>query len=209
MKLYGSLTSPYVRKVRIVIAEKGIDCELVVEHPGDADTRFSQLNPLVKIPVLETDDGDPVYDSPVIVEYLDQLGGKPLIPVSGDPRWQVQRWHALADGVMDAVVARMQELRRPEQMRMDEAIEKQEKKVMLALGTWNEAVSNRNFLVGDSYTLADIASAVALEYIDFRYPHEWRSRYPKLAYWLASISTRPAFVETMPPGMEQNQRPRH
>jgi glutathione S-transferase len=209
MKLYGSLTSPYVRKVRIVIAEKSIDCELVVEHPGDADTRFSQLNPLVKIPVLETDGGDALYDSPVIVEYLDQLGGKPLIPASGDAHWQAQRWHALADGVMDAVVARMQELRRPEQMRMDEAVEKQEKKVMLALSCLNEAVNNRNYLVGDSYTVADIAIAVALEYIDFRYPHDWRNRYPKLAYWLASISARPSFIETIPPGMEQNQRPRH
>lgn len=209
MKLYGSFTSPYARKVRILVKEKSIDCEFIEELPGDVGTRFSQLNPLGKVPVLEIDQSNALYDSPVIVEYLDQLSGEPLIPMSGDARWEVQRWHALADGILDAVVSRMLELRRPEQSRMDEAIEKQEKKVAAALVSLSAAAKDRECLVGDSYSIADLAIGVALEYIDFRYPHDWRDQFPVLAFWLGSISVRPSFKETVPPGMENSIRPRH
>ena len=209
MKLYGSFTSPYARKCRIVVKEKSLDCEFIEEKPGDADTRFSQLNPLGKVPVLEISNDQALYDSPVIVEYLDQLSGAPLIPAIGQDRWDVQRWHALADGMMDAVVARLIEINRPEQYRMDEAIEKQERKIAAALGSLNRAAHKREFLVGEAYSMADLGIGVALEYIDFRYPHDWRDRFPELAFWLASISVRPAFRETVPPGMENSGRPRH
>ncbi len=209
MKLYGSFTSPYARKARILVKEKSIDCDFIEERPGEAGTRFSQLNPLGKVPVLEIDESNALYDSPVIVEYLDQLVGEPLIPVAGNVRWEVQRWHALADGIMDAVVARLLELRRPEQTRMDEAIEKQEQKIAAALVSLSAATKNREYLVGDHYSMADLAVGVALEYIDFRYPHDWRNQFPVLAFWLASISVRPSFKETVPPGMENSARPRH
>lgn len=209
MKLYGSFTSPYVRKARIVVIEKSLDCDFVEEIPGTANTRFSQLNPLAKIPVLEISESHALYDSPVIAEYLDSLSGDALIPGDGDERWEVQRYHALGDGILDAVVARMQENRRPEQLRMDEAIEKQEKKVASALASLNHAVHEREFLVGDRYTMADLAIGVALEYIDLRYAHDWRNQFPELAFWLASISARPAFQQTVPPGMENNSRARH
>jgi len=209
MKLYGSLTSPYTRKARIVVKEKSLDCDFIVEKPGDEGTRFTQLNPLAKIPVLEIDEQTVLFDSPVICEYLDQLAGEPLFPASGEARWQTQRWQALADGVMDAVVMRLQEVLRPEQLRMDEAIEKQEKKIANALTALNSAVRERDFLVGDSITMADLAAGVALEYIDLRYAHDWRNRYPELAFWVASISARPSFRETVPPGLENPARPRH
>lgn len=209
MKLYGSFTSPYARKCRIVVNEKSIECEFVEEKPGDSDTRFSQLNPLGKIPVLEVSPELALYDSPIIVEYLDQLAGEPLIPLSGQARWDVQRWHALADGIIDAVVARMIETNRPEQYRMDEAIEKQERKIAAALTVINRATRDREFILGDTYTMADLSIGVAMEYIDFRYPHDWRDRYPELSFWLASVSVRPAFRKTVPPGMENSGRPRH
>lgn len=192
-----------------MIEEKSLDCEFVVEKPGESGTRFTQLNPLAKVPVLEIDEQNVLYDSPVICEYLDQLTGEPLFPASGEARWQTQRWQALADGIMDAVVMRMMEVLRPEQLRMDEAIEKQEKKVASALAALNSAVREREFLVGDSMTMADLAVGVALEYIDLRYAHDWRSRYPELAFWVASISARPSFRDTVPPGMENLARPRH
>lgn len=208
MKLYGSFTSPYVRKARILVLEKSIDCEFVEELTGHDNERLNRLNPLVKIPVLEVDETRVLYDSPVIVEYLDSLDGESLIP-GGQDRWEVQRLHALGDGVLDAVVARMIEARRPEQSRMDEVIEKQEQKVANALASLNRAVRQRDFLVGDSYTLADLAIGVALEYIDFRYAHDWRTQYPELAFWLASISARAPFKQTVPPGMENSARTQH
>jgi len=209
MKLYGSLTSPYTRKARILIREKSLDCEFIVEKPGDSGTRFTQLNPLAKVPVLEINEDEVLFDSPVICEYLDQLHGEQLIPVSGEARWQTQRWHALADGIMDAVVTRLMEVLRPEQLRMDEAIEKQEKKVANALATLNSAVREREFLVGDAFTMADLAVGVALEYIDLRYAHDWRNQFPELAFWVASVSARPSFRDTVPPGMENTTRLRH
>lgn len=209
MKLYGSLTSPYTRKARIVILEKDLDCEFIEETVGQADARYPELNPLGKVPALEYEDGTPLYDSPVIVEYLDHLEGEHLIPTRGDERWEVQRWHALGDGVMDAVVARYLELRRPEQVQMEEVIEKQERKIRQALTAISHAVSGREVLVGDSFTMADLAVGVALEYIDLRYPHDWRNQWPRLAYWLAGISARPSFKATVPPGLEAGASPRH
>jgi len=209
MKLYGSLTSPYVRKVRILVKEKSIDCEFVVEKPGDAGTRFPQLNPLAKVPVLEMENDQAMFDSPVICEFLDCQSEGDFIPTAGEARWEVLRWQALADGIIDAVVAIFLENLRPEQSRMDEAIEKQQKKVANAISMLNGAVKTRDYLVGEEFTMADLAVGVALEYIDFRYPHDWRSQFPELAFWVASISARPSFRETVPPGMENLKRPSH
>jgi glutathione S-transferase len=199
MKLYGSDTSPYVRKTRILIQEKGIDCEWVLERPADPGGRFRELNPLGKIPVLERDTGDVLFDSPVIVEYLDTLSGERLIPADGEARWQVQKIHAMADGMLDATVARFLEGLRPEEKRMQEAIDKQARKIHDSLDYAEKLVSGRAFVVGDSLSLADLALAVALEYIDFRYPHDWRSGRTVLAGWLEPFSQRPSFVSTQPP----------
>jgi len=199
MKLYGSETSPYVRKVRVVIAEKGINCEWVMERPADAGGRFRELNPLGKIPVLELDDGGVIYDSPVIAEFLDSLSATQLIPLSGDERWQVQTLHALADGVMDATVARMLELRKPVDKQLNAVINKQEGKVANALQSLEKATADKSFLVGSSITMADIAIATALSYIDFRYAHDWRSQNPQLEKWSDAIFSRDSFTSTLPP----------
>ena len=199
MKLYGSDTSPYVRKARILIVEKDIVCDWVLERPADPGGRFRELNPLGKIPVLERDDGEVLFDSPVIVEYLDTLNGERLIPAEGEARWQVQKFHALADGMLDATVTRLLEVLRPDAKRMQEAVDKHEKKITDSLDFADRLMGQREFVVGDSLTFADLALAVALEYVDFRFPHDWRDKRPALATWLAGMSARPSLVSTRPP----------
>lgn len=196
MKLYASLTSPYARKVRICLVEKGLDYDFVVEAPSDPNANAVRLNPLGKVPVLQCDDGEVVFNSPMIVEYIDTLEGVALIPVTAR-RLHVQRWHALGDGIIDAVVARMLELRRGIEYQDATLIQKQETKVAAALSFADEHYNDSEFLEGGQFSLADIVFAVALEYIDFRYPHDWRSNHPRLAQWLSGINQRPSFQSTV------------
>src|SRR3990172_735334 len=128
MKLYGSLTSPYVRKARILIREKDLACEFVVADAWAADSPIPALNPLGKVPVLALDHGDLLFDSPVIVEYLDSLKSPALLPASGAARWEMLRWQALADGMLDATVSRLLESRRPPEQQWAENIRRQEGK---------------------------------------------------------------------------------
>lgn len=196
MKLFASLTSPYARKVRICLIEKGLDYEFIVEAPSDPNANVVHLNPLGKVPLLQSDDGEVVFNSPMIVEYIDSLDSKSLVPATSR-RLYVQRWHALADGIIDAVVARMLELRRDIKHQDQAIINKQELKVAAALRFADEHYQGAEFLEGNQITLADIAFGVALEYIDFRYSHDWRSNYPGLAEWLGKISQRPSFQATV------------
>lgn len=199
MKLYGSLVSPYVRKVRVVLREKGIACEFVVSNPGDPDSVVPQYNPLGKVPVLELDDGTTLFDSPVILEYLDTLEGEALLPAAGGPRWAVLRWQALADGILDAVVTRVLETRRTPEQRSAQIMSQQETKVARALAFAEQLHKGRRFLVDERLSLADLTMGVALAYIDFRYPHDWRGRHPRLKEWFGRIAARPSFTETQPP----------
>ncbi len=196
MKLYASLTSPHARKVRICLIEKGQDCDLVIEAPSDPNANVVRLNPLGKVPLLQCDDGEVVFNSPMIVEYIDSLEGVMLIPATAK-RLQVQRWHALGDGIVDAVVARMLELRRPIEHQDVAIIQKQEAKVVAALDFADEHYKGDEFVEGGQFSLADIALAVALEYVDFRYPHDWRSTHPRLAQWLSGINQRSSFQATV------------
>lgn len=196
MKLYGSLTSPYVRKVRVLLHEKNIACEFIVSDPWDKDSIVPQHNPLGKVPVLELDVGTPLFDSPVIAEYLDAQKGEPLIPRLGESRWQ-----ALADGVLDAVVTRLLETRRPPEKQSAETMVHQERKVARALAFAAQTAKGETYLVQDRLSLADLALGVALAYTDLRYPHDWRAHHPRLADWFARTDTRPSFIDTQPPGM--------
>lgn len=201
MKLHGSLTSPYVRKARVLLEEKRIAHEFVVADPWAADTYMPTLNPLGKVPVLVLDDGAALFDSPLICEYLDGLEAPNLIPSSGAARLGVLRWQALADGIMDAASTRVLEYRRPATQQSPETIARQEDKIGRALAYAERAHGGSRYLVEDRITLADIALGVALDYIDFRYAHPWRARHPQLSTWLAGIGARPAFAATAPPGL--------
>lgn len=202
MKLYGSLTSPYVRKCRVLIKEKALACEFIQADAGGAGSPVPALNPLGKVPVLARNDDSPLFDSPVILEYLDSLKPAALLATSGEERWQMLRWQALADGILDATVTRLLEMRRPPEQQSARDIQRQEEKVSRALA-FAEQHAGGAYLMQNKFTAADLCLGVALEYVDFRYAHDWRAKHPMLARWLAGISSRPSFTETVPPGMEK------
>lgn len=201
MKLFGTHTSPYVRKVRIVLAEKKLDYQFVLEDVGAADTRIQEVNPLGKVPCLAMDDGDVLYDSRVIVEYLDTLSpvGK-LIPPSGRERADVKCWEALADGILDAaILVRLEETKRPAEQQSAQWIRHQMGKVEAGLQAMSTSLGDKPFCNGNQYSLADIAVGAALGWLDFRFPQiGWRESYPNLAKLHEKISERPSFKDTVP-----------
>ncbi|MEY2771495.1 MAG: putative GST-like protein YibF [Pseudomonadota bacterium] len=203
MKLIGSATSPYVRKVRIVLAEKKLECEFVTEDVWSADTRMAQTNPLGKVPALVMEGGEVIHDSRVIVEYLDALSpvGK-LIPGTGRERAEVKTWEALADGVLDAsVLARLEATwgGRSDAQRSPAWIERQLGKVDAALLAMARGLGDRPWLHGIHMSLADIAVGCALGYLDFRFPQvPWRERHPQLAQYQSRLMQRQSFVDTQP-----------
>ena len=201
MKLIDSLTSPYVLKVRIVLAEKKIDCDLVLDSPWVEGNQVAASNPLGKIPVLLLDDESPLYDSRVIAEYLDTVApNNRLLPASGRERISVKRWEALADGVLDAAVAAFLEARRPDGERSPSWIERQRGKVNQALKVMSDDLGDQPWCHGSGLSLADIAVGCALGYVSFRLGDiRWREQYPNLAQLYEKLMQRPAFAETVPP----------
>src|SRR5579872_7035474 len=201
MKLLGSLASPYVRKVRVTLVEKGIGCPFELENVWAADTTIQKVNPLGKVPCLILDDGSALYDSRVICEYLDSL--KPanlLIPAAGRERIDVRRWEALMDGVLDAIVlVRLEEMQRERKERSEKWVLRQMAKVEAGLLVAAKDLGKKPWCVGDSLTLADITLGSALGYILFRYPSiDWRGRYPNLAIHYDKLMARPSFSTTVP-----------
>ena len=201
MKLILTLTSPFARKVRIVMAEKKIEYEAQIENPWEPETRVTEFNPLGKVPVLMLDDGSTVFDSPVIVEYLDMVSPvHRLIPESVRQRIQVRRWEALADGVSEAAAAMFLENKRPEAQRSPDWIALQQRAVDLGLKAFADGIGDKTWCTGDAYNLSDIAVGCALGYLDLRFPeYEWRRSYPALAYLSDKLSQRQTFIDTMPP----------
>ncbi len=202
MKLLYSLTSPYARKVRIVAAEKRIAIDLEQVVLADADCPVPQYNPLGKIPVLIMDDGESLYDSSVIVDYLDQRTPvSHLIPQDTKSKFQVKRWESLAGGVCDAGVAVMIEQRRPENLQDPSWINKQWYKVERGLQVLNDDLGQNKFCVADTFSLADIALVCVLGYLDLRFGSklDLDDRYPNLARLNASLASRPSIAEPEPP----------
>lgn len=199
MKLIGSNTSPFVRKVRIVLAEKKLDHRYELENVWSSDTTIKQFNPLGKVPCLVMEDGGAVFDSRVIVEYLDGLSPNArLIPQSGRARTEVKTWEALADGLCDAAVGALVESRRDEAKRDSASIARQLGKVDSALVALEQGLNDKAFCTGVAFTLADVAAGCALGYLDFRYPQiDWRSRHSNLARLFDKLNQRPSFVDTV------------
>lgn len=204
MKLIGSLTSPYVRKVRIVLAEKKIDYQFELENVWSPENKVQQINPLGKVPVLLMDDGGAVFDSRVIVEYLDTLTpvGK-LLPPNGRPRLEVKCWEALADGVLDAaVLIQLENTQRQEAQRSEKWLDRQRVKISKGLAAMSEGLKEAPFCVGTSLTLADIAVGCALGYLDFRQPAiNWRNEHPNLGKLAEKLFQRQSFLDTKPPAI--------
>ncbi len=205
MKLIGSLTSPYVRKVRVVMAEKRLDYQFVLEDPWGTDAVL-KANPLGKVPCLVMEGGEAVFDSRVIVEYVDTLSpvGK-LIPASGRERVEVRTWEALADGLLDAAVAARLEQTwagRAENERSQAWIDRQMSRVHTSLKAMGHGLGDKPWCANNHFTLADIAVGCALGYLDFRFGQiDWRGDYPNLKKLYDKLAARPSFVDTLPPGM--------
>src|ERR1043166_5113801 len=187
MKLYGSPLSPFVRKVRILCHEKKVPFEFVIDDVWSADSIVPSKNPLGKVPALELENGELLFDSPLVMAWIDNHYGKPLVPADHDAYWRAMRWHTLANGMMDAVVARVVESRRPPDRQLERAREREEARVRRALESAEGTAKDGRYLVGGSFTIADLALGVALQYIDFRYPQDWRRHHPMLAQWHAAI----------------------
>ena len=203
MKLIGSTTSPYVRKVRVVMAEKKLDYQFVLDDVWSADTQVTASNPLGKVPCLIMEGGEALFDSRVIVEYLDTLSpvGK-LIPSVGRERAEVKTWEALADGILDAaLLARMETVwtGRTKNQRGQAWIDRQIGKIDASLLAMAQGLGDKPFCSGGHLSLADIAVGCALSYLDFRFPKlDWRNRHPNLVKMLERLETRPSFASTAP-----------
>ena len=205
MRLIGAVTSPYVRKVRVVMAEKKLDYRFVPENVWADDTRIAAANPLGKVPCLVMDGQDAVFDSRVIVEHLDALSpvGR-LIPPAGRQRIEVKTWEALADGLLDAaILARLERTwpGRAEGERSQTWIDRQMKKVDDALAAMSAGLGDKTWCsAGVHLTLADIAVGCALGYLDFRFAElDWRARHANLARLLDErLMQRASFADTVP-----------
>ncbi|MBK6005781.1 glutathione S-transferase N-terminal domain-containing protein [Ramlibacter ginsenosidimutans] len=203
MKLIGSTSSPFVRKVRVVMAEKKLDYQFVEEDVWSADTTIAQSNPLGKVPCLVMEGGEALFDSRVIVEYLDTLSpvGK-LIPAMGRERAEVKTWEALADGVLEALVLARLESHwggRPKEQRSQAWIDRQVGKAQASLKAMSQGLGEKPFCAGIYLSLADIAVGCALGYLDFRFPEiDWRTTYPNLSKLQDKLMQRPSFADTVP-----------
>ena len=201
MQLIGSLSSPYVRKVRVLIAEKALDCPLVLEDVWAADSKIQQSNPLGKVPCLILDDSRVLYDSRVICEYLDSLPpASTLIPASGVERIEVLRWQALADGVLDAgILIRLEHTQREVRERSEKWLARQRGKVSAGLEMMARDLDDREWCAGARFTLADIAIGCALGWLSFRLPEiDWRSQHPPLVTHYAKLMARRSFADSAP-----------
>ncbi|ALM82070.1 glutathione S-transferase [Bordetella sp. N] len=201
MKLIGSHTSPYVRKVRVVMAEKKLDYRMDVENVWSPDTKIQQFNPLGKVPCLVMEDGGALFDSRVIVEYLDTLSPVArLIPQSGRDRAAVKCWEAIADGVLDACVAIVKEKQRPEAQQSIDWISRQYAKIHASLDAMDKSLGEHAHCMGINYSLADVAVGCALGYLDLRFPDlNWRDGHANLARLFDKLMMRNSFIDTVPP----------
>ena len=201
MKLIGSVTSPYVRKVRVVLADKKLDYSFELENVWSPDTTIGAANPLGKVPCLVMEDGSAMYDSRVIVEYLDTLTPVcKLLPANSRDRANVKVREALADGVLDAaVLAFLERTQRPEELRYQPWVERQMGKVRAGLAVMADQLGEQPFCMGIHYTLADVAVGCTLGWLSFRFPEiDWRGDYPNLARLFDKLSERPSFKDTVP-----------
>ena len=203
MKLIGATGSPYVRKVRIVLAEKRLDYQFVTEDVWAATTQIGASNPLGKVPCLVTEGAEAMFDSRVIAEYLDTLSpvGK-LIPAPGRERAEVKTWEALADGLLDAaVLARLEATwpGRSEAQRSQAWIDRQLGKIDAALAAMARGLGDKPFCSGIHFTLSDVAVGCALGYLDFRFPQiDWRTPHPNLTKLNDKLVLRQSFVDSRP-----------
>lgn len=200
MKLIGSPTSPFVRKVRIVLAEKKMEYDFVIDPPARPGSKVSGFNPLGRIPVLLLDDETPLFDSRVIVEYIDSVTpNNKLLPAPSRERTEVKRWEALADGICDAATSAILESRRADGQKSADWIARQRETIARSLEFMAEELGEKAFCTGMHFSLADIAVGSALGYLCFRFPDiAWPDTHPNLARLYAKLMQRASLADTVP-----------
>ncbi|MBI5429512.1 MAG: glutathione S-transferase N-terminal domain-containing protein [Nitrosomonadales bacterium] len=200
MKLLGTNTSPYVRKVRLVLLEKNIPHTYLVDAPREPGSQVARANPLGRIPALILDDETCVFDSPVIAEYADTLNNSPILIPRDDAlaRMRVKRWEALADGIMDSAVAVRNETIRPVDKQEPNNINLHNLAITRALEHAAAQLGRQQWCEGAAITLADLAMVSVLIYLDLRQAErDWRGAHPNLAAWFARVSARESVRATM------------
>jgi glutathione S-transferase len=197
VRLLGSNTSPYVRKARLVLLEKNLPHDYVVDPPSDPNSEVYRVNPLGRIPALILDDGECIFDSVVIAEYADTLNDSPILIPRHDAlaRMRVRRWEALADGIMDSAIVARNEVLRPAETRLAATLALHNDAITHALRHVADQLGSRDWCEGDTLTLADLALVSALAYLDLRQPErDWRKTHPALAAYFARLQARPAIA---------------
>lgn len=198
MKLLGSHTSPYVRKARLVLLEKHIPHEYLIDPPTEPDSLVLRVNPLGRIPALLLDNGFCVFDSSVIADYADTLNDTPILIPRDDAeaRLRVKRWEALADGIADSAIVVRNESLRPTAQQSAATLELHNTAVAHALQYASGLLGERAWCESNAITLADLALASALNYLNLRQPErDWRGTHANLAAWFDRISLRPSMIE--------------
>ncbi|MEQ1589652.1 MAG: glutathione S-transferase N-terminal domain-containing protein [Gallionella sp.] len=193
MKLLGTHTSPYARKVRLVLLEKNIPHTYLIDPPREPGSQVARANPLARIPALILDDDTCVFDSPVIAEYLDTLNDTPILISRNDAlaRMRVKRWEALADGIMDSAVVVRTENIRPAEKQDADTISRHNNAITHALEFIAHQLGSSEWCEGASITLGDLALVSALIYLDLRQAkRNWRGQHSNLAAWFAKMSVR-------------------
>ncbi len=200
MKLIGSLTSPFVRKVRIALMEKNLPFELIIDPPMEAGTKVPDYNPLGKIPVLIGDDESVWYDSDVIIEFLEvDYPQAALLPQDRRAALAVRKTMALADGVIDAGVLIYLERRRSVDKQDGAWIDRQRGKIERGLSALENLAQGKTYLHNDTFGAADIVVGCILSWLELRLPEiQWRAQYPVLAAFTAKLNERPSFAQTVP-----------
>ena len=197
MKIIGSPTSPYVRKIRVLLIEKGYDdIEVVMVNPWDDPEALVSVNPFSKVPTLVLSNGVVFYDSKMIADYIEQtMQGPRMVPASGAGRWFVLQAQAHADSLLDVGVRAFLERKRPEDKQMKEKIMRDEVAVARGIGGAAKLVKAMEAQIN----LGHIAIACAIGWIDFRLPHiKWRERHPALSAWYQDMQLRPSMQATAP-----------
>ncbi|HDT6547178.1 TPA: glutathione S-transferase [Kluyvera ascorbata] len=200
MKLVGSYTSPFVRKISVLLLEKGIAFDFINEQPYSADTGVAQYTPLGKVPALVTDDGECWYDSPIIAQYIELLGVAPqMVPSDPQQALRIRQLEALADGIMDAGLASVREQARPAAQQSEEEVLRQREKISRSLDALEGYLSDGT-LKADELNLATIAIACAIGYLNFRrIAPGWCVDRPQLVKLAETLFLRESFARTEPP----------
>ena len=200
MKLIIATPSPFARKARVVLREKNFAFEEIIDVPWNKDTLTKDFNPLGKIPILLQEDAEPLYDSTVIVQYLENLKQSPrMFPLDAKDHIQARLIEATSDGVCDAVVLIYLEHSRSENLRSHAWIKRQEKKIYKGIEYLSDNLGNKKYFLGSDFTIAEVSTISCLEYLDLRFPKfDWRTKHPNLENYWKIHKDRKSFFETKP-----------